>query len=1007
MPTSGLHSTAGKLGALFMDDLPEVPQLLQAYGRRVTEIAEMPSVNPKGSRSDGVFANHVGADATTIWAAATSGQAAIAVHLLACMLARMWTAPEATSIWSQLVSERRSILQKRMEFNPTHLSTIAASRLYLSRDQLAEWDASARAWLNTADEAKLVQQKQLMLIIRNVGLPIPSASNFHATVLDAWSKAMTTLNSLINGMPQRVQDGSILLGLSSWHLYPDMSVLGNNITEVPQGDPLVSRGGIITIGVQNTSPSSNKGVHWSLPLAHLRYYGHPVVSTGSISEEKSRVSFDNFLVVVVGGIVRRWGAAGSDISSVMEFLITLADSVRESKEELTYWLEALAHAAELFRQSVGDDRSELSRLFEFGRRRCTSFLAAEHPSIPLFGLANINNILDVLNDDETRLAFLRNFGLSLSLDPDSIVIRYYPSETVPGESSKASHSYAEYATLLCQGRGPVKRSHDGCGRPNANWFHRRWIPALEYTWESASRSPGTTFETSAIRSLDAIVIDAMDMVEDSFGLEDNEEFSDSDISEPATHADNPPKLPGPSELALRRSLKIMETAREPCGFFGSNVLVDITPTRFGLKRSEKIVPINKIKSLFSESFVTVAECVQDLAEIAQGFHDPFLQDGLHGRGIPQETDESLIEYEFLFGNPKSMAVFHRTARMSLVRTNIPAPCIAEVTSALMKKQVCAFRLAKHLGNVVARTLCQSLRGLAIASEIYTLLPDSKVDLGVISKRLYEARWICQSSQSTRARTFSCIAMFETGGDDISPDYIEDVMAISVGNSIYVVEALLCDPSRTPPEYAVRRIIGNIGKAGVAMLVSPKSPKMRELKYDTWNVINHAKFDGRLEDQFSSTSLHLSFTGYELPLRVGDHGGCDREAFLLETVVSIDDRGEWVADLDLLASHDALSRAEFPGAMRVTTKCIHLPAERCNTYFTQQLSTIDSWHEFEDRPVGTAIVRANGNWLARQAATALGIQSQYPIVVVPELVCWRCVQEALDLKSQTDDVVLVC
>ena len=40
---------------------------------------------PPGSKSDGPFADHVGADSTTIWAAATSGTEAIAVHLLACM----------------------------------------------------------------------------------------------------------------------------------------------------------------------------------------------------------------------------------------------------------------------------------------------------------------------------------------------------------------------------------------------------------------------------------------------------------------------------------------------------------------------------------------------------------------------------------------------------------------------------------------------------------------------------------------------------------------------------------------------------------------------------------------------------------------------------------------------------------------------------------------------------------------------------------------------------------
>lgn len=92
------HSTARKLGALFARDLPDIPNLSRAYGLRVSEIAEDPRFNPHGKESDGVLADYVGADGTSIWAAATSGKGALAVHLLACMLARMWSSAEATSI---------------------------------------------------------------------------------------------------------------------------------------------------------------------------------------------------------------------------------------------------------------------------------------------------------------------------------------------------------------------------------------------------------------------------------------------------------------------------------------------------------------------------------------------------------------------------------------------------------------------------------------------------------------------------------------------------------------------------------------------------------------------------------------------------------------------------------------------------------------------------------------------------------------------------------------------
>jgi hypothetical protein len=140
-----LHRVARKLGALFADDLPNTPHLFQAYGQRVSEIAGNPKVNPKGNQSDGAFQGFVGADGTSIWAAATSGKGALAVHLLGCMLARIWSGPEAVSIWSELVTERKAVLMRRIQEEQFQLSIITASQIEISRNQLAEWDASARS----------------------------------------------------------------------------------------------------------------------------------------------------------------------------------------------------------------------------------------------------------------------------------------------------------------------------------------------------------------------------------------------------------------------------------------------------------------------------------------------------------------------------------------------------------------------------------------------------------------------------------------------------------------------------------------------------------------------------------------------------------------------------------------------------------------------------------------------------------------------------------------------
>jgi hypothetical protein len=138
------HITARKLAALFWEGLPEVPALERAYGQRATEVAANPIVNPKGEKKDGAFQDLVGIDGTTIWAAATSGKGGIAVHLLACMLARIFKEPEAISIWVELVEARKAHLRQGTEDGKFHLEDLTTSVIHIDREQLAQWDASTR-----------------------------------------------------------------------------------------------------------------------------------------------------------------------------------------------------------------------------------------------------------------------------------------------------------------------------------------------------------------------------------------------------------------------------------------------------------------------------------------------------------------------------------------------------------------------------------------------------------------------------------------------------------------------------------------------------------------------------------------------------------------------------------------------------------------------------------------------------------------------------------------------
>lgn len=140
-----IHSTAQKLLALFASEIPVAPELVEAYGKRASEIATSEKTVVSKESVNGAFADYIGADGTSILAAATSGDGAVTMHLLACLLARMWKRTQAVSIWQELVQQRKSILsQKVASSTMLHANELAASMIYIERKQLDEWDASAR-----------------------------------------------------------------------------------------------------------------------------------------------------------------------------------------------------------------------------------------------------------------------------------------------------------------------------------------------------------------------------------------------------------------------------------------------------------------------------------------------------------------------------------------------------------------------------------------------------------------------------------------------------------------------------------------------------------------------------------------------------------------------------------------------------------------------------------------------------------------------------------------------
>lgn len=93
-----IQACARKLQALFSPMLPQVPSLQTAYGSRDSDIAIKSRIESSEAIYPGPSADHVGIDGGSLWAAANSGQGTVVVHLLGCILARMFTAAEATDL---------------------------------------------------------------------------------------------------------------------------------------------------------------------------------------------------------------------------------------------------------------------------------------------------------------------------------------------------------------------------------------------------------------------------------------------------------------------------------------------------------------------------------------------------------------------------------------------------------------------------------------------------------------------------------------------------------------------------------------------------------------------------------------------------------------------------------------------------------------------------------------------------------------------------------------------
>ncbi|KAK5995258.1 hypothetical protein PT974_03657 [Cladobotryum mycophilum] len=960
------HKTACILGFLFNDIIPDTPELRKAYGKRVSEILSRPDVNPHGTENDGPFQPFIGTDCTSIWAAATSGDAAISVLLLACMLANLFDAKTSVSIWSELIEERKQrvmlLLDQNKMINP---NTIVAARQDIGRSELRTWDTSVRSWLRQADLSMKTQKTQFTLIAENITIPYPGGGSLFERVITTWTRAMEVLEHLLNNHPQQACDRAIISGISSWHLYPDLLVFQEEVTKVTFNDSLVPKSAVLSLNLEYKGSPSDNFIRWSLALSHLKYYGDPVVVRSN--ERLQRVSMPQIWLVALGSVLQCWQLPYTLISKGMEWFEELGKKLHSSagahRSELSWLLKLCASVT-----SLDNDKHEIAlKLVKYGYRKGHSLLGSSENirnQTPFFGLCNpaITDALDQETEVETGIEFLRLVANRMNLQVHEAIISY--------EVEINGHYYLEIATV-----GPIKTHLAGDASDedlevNNELKYARWILYVSGDEEGPS----------------------IPMLQDRFNLiQRRGEICSLRTCHSKFQLDRTGKLHTPRQRAYHlfwdNSPRFL-SGQQPTDFGNSSNLVMGSSYNLWVKSS---VP----KMMFSEE--TIRKVItEDAVSIDVGLMR------LRGMVGPEKISNHLLACITVNFNEIRSATY-----------TIPSKKRKRSIDSIYRDASHCYRIITYYATQPITEFLVSLRALEIANEVYKGLSDATVSLRIVEQDILKAAWLpsflkemlrsadgrynkeasrCAvmepveslMGKMTRAEYLSCVAMFESGYFNIDPAQLGDVIALTYENSIFVSEILISDPTADASGLGLRYMVGNVGHAGMVFMVSPAEPRIRPVQHDA-GTVEHRPYDYKVIDSLRGTSLHLSFTTWKMPLDWESTGEIDQEVFLLESVVSVQDSGKWVADIDVLNREEV-----YPEIISFPCQC---EVEKQQPWM--DAVSLDTWEELLDLPPCLGVLRASGNWVARLAAASILVQQGHAhsvAIIQGDRVCWNCLRE---------------
>lgn len=829
------------------------------------------------------------------------------------MLARTWSGSEATALWVELVAERKRDIEQNVDASQIQgMAARVAAQQEISRAELAKWDASARAWLLSADEVKIWEKTQLRLIMKDCGMLIGLHGSTYASVLDVWTVAMTSLEKLILGMPQRISKAALLIGISSWHIYPDLNVVGPTVN-VKFKDGLIAPGGVITLGLSNASPNDDNGVQWSLSLSHLRFYGDPVKISTHADLNDFRITMDDLHIIALGSVLGNWGSKPGDLNAGVEWFVALRDCYNrgalETMKHRLPWLDFLCSTAKRYLETTSTAEQENQKfLLSYGRRKGSCFLTQDCTE-PLFGLLDRELTADCSTDFSNTVDNVEN--------------------------------------LISRLRDLAKH----CGVMEGQGF-------IAYYGSSEEIEIATAIPTMT-----------------------------------------------PAKYIVARPQHYRWTSRRK--------------------------PANDTKNLQAETYLRIngTDVRRVYASTMQS------QPRIQWRYCPGEFFKDFDSHPaaFVAGDTTRAALYSTRAFESFPRYDLT---YAELTHFFRSDRVLPWRIREILNGIREDTRSRyradspeklmkwSLDVLLYATNVYNSFSGATISIRVVSDGLYNktwahyGRWDCPHTipdHLTRALDFAVIAWFESGSLDLDLATLDPVMAIASGNSIFVTKALLQGPSNMGSNSIVR-LLGNIGRPGVCILAPPQAPLIRPIDPGSWRLVNHFDFDGKVEHSFKDTSLHLSFTEYEVPLAV-PVGAVDAEATMLETLVSVYDRDKWVADVDVLgaleksficsSTSDCLGEGPAESSVTVDDAALFI-----KDHSPVQVNSIDCWEELLDHPEGigqscTAVVRAGNNWNARVAAMCVSVQKGFRTQVLPieKPLCINCSQSLHFMLKNTDVFIL--